>query len=490
MRHLNFKRDLIGAAGFVLPTAMIALLIVTVLIGAAITVAAQTSTSTTRDDNTKAALEAAEAGLEVATYRLTKLEPGPNGCITGTKTYTPPSGGYCEDEGPEPLGNGAKFTYWTTPEPTTSGQTCAGQRVIPPTIPLKTSVHCVTSVGTVNGVQRRVQELVSSLLAAPLFEVEGILGYQSVSVKNGGRLEGEVGTDGIITLSENVTVAKCDYLSPSGKVEESPSGKCVSTTPELSPFVPPLVPIGDSAISANQFGECVKPAIEEIKAAKNCDLLIPNGINKINKPEEEDPVTGKVEFNPLTRSLSMSNGSGGTKASLELKGGIYNFCDFQVSATNATLKIAPNAIVKIFIDSALREPQSGCKSDINSKGELEAGKLVFKNGFVIENPNTNATSLQIYLYDGSGGPVKFENNSSSGSFYGTIVAPGSTVEIKNNGEFVGAIEAKEVVLVNNFTFKWQEDLKELRKEIKPHYERRAWEECPPTYTGTNFQEGC
>ena len=84
MRHLNPKRRLIDEAGFVLPTAIIVLMIVTVLVGAAITVAMQTSTSTTRDDNTKAALEAAEGGLQVASYRLSQLKPEKEECVSGS----------------------------------------------------------------------------------------------------------------------------------------------------------------------------------------------------------------------------------------------------------------------------------------------------------------------------------------------------------------------------------------------------------------------
>jgi hypothetical protein len=44
-------------------------------------------------------------------------------------------------------------------------------------------------------------------------------------------------------------------------------------------------------------------------------------------------------------------------------------------------------------------------------------------------------------------------------------------------------------LINGFTFRWEEEVKKLLKETTT-YERKAWEECPPTYTGTNPQEGC
>jgi type II secretory pathway pseudopilin PulG len=472
MGHLNLRRRLAGDAGFVLPTSIIVLLILTVLTGAAVTVASQTSTSTTRDNNTKAALEAAEAGLGVATYRLIKLQPEKKQCINGTEAITSASG-YCQDSAPEKLGNQAEFTYWTTPDLTYSGQTCVGPTVTLPA-EFEGTQRCVTSVGTVNGVKRRLEERVFSQISAPLFDVNGILGYTSVFIKQNGTLEGAIGTNGSITLENGVKVNET-VLGPNGK--EEGGGTPGTITHSGSEFVRPTIPIGESAVSAKTVAECGPPTLGT-SAGKNCDLLITNGINK---PLEPDASSG-VTFNSSIRSLLM----GTHGASLVLSKGIYNFCDFQVTGTNATLKIAEYATspnVQIFIDSANREPGSGCK------GDPEAGKLVFKNGFTIENPNKNATSLQIYVYDGSGGTIKFENNSSS-AFYGTIIAPYSKVEFKSNGEFIGGIEANEVELINNFKFKWEAKADEIRKEEKPRYQRKTWAECPPTFAGTNPQQGC
>jgi type II secretory pathway pseudopilin PulG len=470
-RHLNLKRRLADHAGFVLPTAIIVLLILTVLIGAAVTVASQTSRSTTRDNNTKAALEAAEAGLGVATYRLIKLQPEKAQCINDKEKITPVSG-YCKDAAPEKLGNGAEFTYWTTPDLTTSGQTCVGPTV---TLPagFEGTQRCVVSVGTVNGVERRIAERVFSQISSPLFDVKGILGYTSVFIKQNGTLEGAIGTNGSINLENGVTVSET-VLGPSGTV--AGGGTPGTITHSGSEFVRPTIPIGKSAESAATVGACGVPK-DEGEAGMNCDLLITNGVNKPTEPDASSGVT----FNSSTRSLLM----GTHGASLVLSKGIYNFCDFQVTGTNATLKIAANAVspnVQIFIDSAKRTG-SGCA------GDTEAGKLAFKNGFTIENPNTNATSLQIYVYDGSGGTIKFENNSSS-AFYGTIIAPYSKVEFKSNGEFIGGIEANEVELINNFKFKWEAKAEEIRKEEKPRYQRKTWAECPPTFSGTNPQQGC
>jgi type II secretory pathway pseudopilin PulG len=470
MHRSDFRRRLTDEIGFILPTAMVALLILTVLIGAAITVAAQTSTSTTRDNNTKAALEAAEAGLQAAAYRLTKLEPAKTACITSTATLTPVSINYCASS-EETLGNGAKFEYWDTTE-LTAGQACTGTAVTVPTGSTLTQ-RCVTSVGKVNGIQRRVQQRVFTLLSSKLFEVEGILGYHSVTVRNNGTVAGEIGSNEIVNLNPGVTVTKTD-LGPTGEIIGTGAPGTITKNP--APFGPrPTIPIGQSATSANTTAECKPPLPgEPATAGKNCDWLITNGINKVTPG---DAASAGVTFNSSIRSLAMGN-----KAELTLKEGIYNFCDFQVTGTFAKLTIENGARVEIFIDSKEREG-SGCS------GDPEAGKLGFKNGVTIENLTKNATDLQIYVYDASGGTIEFAPLSSS-AFYGTIVAPQSKLEIKNNGEFTGAIEANEVELTQNFKFNWAVEDQNLQAEVKPHYARSAWEECPPTYTGTEPQKGC
>src|SRR5690242_13225563 len=134
-----------GEAGFVLPSAIIVLMIITLLTGAAITVATQTSSSTTRDTNDKVELEAAEAGLHVASYRLSQLglKPSESQCIGETKVETEES--KCKDSS-ESLGNGASFTYKTT-KPLKVGDECAGRKLA--IIPSGILFRCVTSEGSV-----------------------------------------------------------------------------------------------------------------------------------------------------------------------------------------------------------------------------------------------------------------------------------------------------------------------------------------------------
>src|SRR5437016_6653850 len=113
--------------GFALPSAIVILFIITVLIAAAISVASQTSTSTTHDDNVKAEFEAGEAGQHVASYRLSQLEPSETQCINESEAVEPAKSP-CHDNN-ESLGNEASFRYWTTVG-LKAGELCAGRKVV------------------------------------------------------------------------------------------------------------------------------------------------------------------------------------------------------------------------------------------------------------------------------------------------------------------------------------------------------------------------
>src|SRR5207253_2674929 len=156
-------------AGFVMPSAIIVLLVITVLTGAAIAIATQSSTSTTRDDNVKTELEAAEAGQHAASYRLSQLNPSESQCINEREAVAPASTP-CQDNS-ELLGNQASFRYWTTVA-LKAGEKCAGRTVTAITGYIQ---RCITSEGSVNGVEPAVR-LQSRVLAPPLLPVNGLVG--------------------------------------------------------------------------------------------------------------------------------------------------------------------------------------------------------------------------------------------------------------------------------------------------------------------------
>jgi Tfp pilus assembly protein PilX len=431
------KRQLLAESGFALPTAIIILFVVTLLTGTAITAATQSSKSATRDTNVKAELEAAEAGLQVASYRLTQLGPSETQCINKSEAITVAAKeveSKCKD-GSESLGNGASFQYWTT-LPLKAGETCAGRTVASIA---NTSQRCATSVGTANGVEPavRLQLLVSGPSAGTLFPVNGLLGLESVEIGNNTEVDAKGGTNGKLSVGNNSNVESVALGKSSPPSQPEGGGTWGPVTREATDF----------ALSPVSFGGT---------ATENSNYRIENGL-KVPQTSPYDESSG-IEYK-ATRTLEVGN-----KGELKLGGGVYNFCNLTLG-NKARIEVLGET--KIYIDSP-NDPSSKCK----------AGDGVFSiaNNANIVNPSNDPTKLQIYVFDESGGPVEMSNNL---TFYGTIYAPHSTVNIKNNAEWVGAVAAKSVSLKNNGTFRSDKRVESLVRPGPWNYHRSAWGQCTP-----------
>ena len=153
------------------------LLVVTILAAAFATEALQSSTDASRDRNSIRALGAAQAGLAMANYRINKLHPADNQCVTNVVS-APNADADCTVT--ESIGNGASYTYYVTQKiPAASG--CDAL----PGTPSTGTQRCITSTGTVGGSVRRIQARVSaSQLSPPLMPVHGLLGLDYVFAKN------------------------------------------------------------------------------------------------------------------------------------------------------------------------------------------------------------------------------------------------------------------------------------------------------------------
>jgi hypothetical protein len=196
--RLRICNRLLAQCGFALPVAIMVLFIVLTLSAAAVAISVQSSSSTTRDDNVKAALEAAETGVNVATYRLAMIALNPGQCVGAATSGKPeaPVEGYCKDA-TETLGNHATFTYWTTPVLSEPAK-CTGASV---RTEEAVDQRCVTGEGEVNGIARRVQVRVAAASSAPLFPVHGAVGLSKITISGGAHVKALVGTNGTLTTS-------------------------------------------------------------------------------------------------------------------------------------------------------------------------------------------------------------------------------------------------------------------------------------------------
>jgi Tfp pilus assembly protein PilX len=458
---LTFKRRLVDEAGFVLPTAIIVLMIVTVLTGAAIAVSTQTSKSTTRDVGTKAALEAAEGGLQVASYRLNQFKPELANCVTGTAEAAPASGSvYCTGSSTESLGNGATFQYWTT-KALSAGEKCAGQ-----TIEAKAGIaqRCVTAEGKISGVETgtRLQTRIESSVGESLFTIKGILGLEEVLVNGSVKATAIVASNKKIVGEGSATFEKGFEICPGGAfkpavgAERNSSGVAVGNVKGGFVGNPPLEVTRSSGCPI----EAKLPAAHPT-AAENQDVRITNG---------EDPATHEGWNNPEFTGASKYELTLGAGAELTLKGTKYYFCKF-LAKSSGKLKIAAGAKVEIFIDNHASNPE--CATN--------AGTFTIEGNAHLENPNGPGALL---IEMAGPGPFKIAN---SGSLSASIYAPEALISLSGAGSLTGAVVGAKVHLeAGSFIF-GEESTQLTVGNASGAYNRKGWEQCSP---GTGASAGC
>jgi type II secretory pathway pseudopilin PulG len=446
----TIRRTLTRESGIALPAAMIVLLILAGLTAAAVSASVSTSSSTKRDDNRKAALEAAEAGLKAATYRLTMIDPAINvekpfekpSCVghSSTEEKKTSSTEYCESNR-EPLGNGAEFKFWTTPVLSSTGK-CVGAVVTNSTATLGLAQRCVIADGTVGNVTRRLAARVATFIATPLFPVHGMTGLEKVILK---------GTDNVISaLGTNKEISGVGTDTGSGEIVMGPSGKyslpsgftVTGTKVEPSPII--LSPVSPkNSATVNENGRITSGA---------------------------DIHTGNVKYEASTRTLELKG-----NATLELGGagtGIYNFCSFSADA-NSELIVAPGAKVEIIIDSP-EDPGSGCPAG--------SGTFTFSGG--LKNASNDPTALKIFVY--GAGTDTYAGKVSAAA---TIFAPKATLVMQGNSTLTGGVAANVVEVGGKVNFTWDPREEQQEAEVVIQYYRTAWEECVAS-TETATAAGC
>jgi Tfp pilus assembly protein PilX len=450
MRHLNFRPSGRTEAGFIIPTAVIILFVITVLTGSAIAVAVQSSTSTTRDSSVKAALEASEGGLQVAEYRINQLKPSTTQCISATEEKT--SEGECTS-GSESIGNGASFQYYTT-LPLAAGAKCAGESVV-----VKSSIvqRCVTSVGKVNGVEpaTRLQSRVESAVGEALFSIHGILGLEEVRVSGSVKATAVVASNGLIKGEGSAAFEKgfeicppTGSFKPAAGTERNKSGVTVGGIGGMQSN-PPLEITRTSGCPI----EAKIPSVHAT-ALENEDSRIGTSDTFFTEGKAVNKFTG-----PPTYELNLSSNS-----KLTLGGSKYYFCKFNAEK-NGEAKLALEAKVEMVIDS--HEDNPNCPAG--------TGTFTIEGNSHLENPNGAGNLLIIMI---GKGPFTIAN---SGTLRANIYAPEAEVILSGAGTLTGAIVGKKVKLeAGSFIYSEEAETIIAGGANGGSYSRKGWQQCTPS----------
>ena len=140
--------------GMALPVVLSLMLLLSMLVAVAVSSAISVNNSSQRDNKYKRALSAAEAGLQVASYRMNQFSSAQlptTSCLSDT--VVSPTAGECPASTPVSLGNGASYSYRVTPVLGPTGATACA--VVPGQDHAPTD-RCITAVGTAGGISRRL----------------------------------------------------------------------------------------------------------------------------------------------------------------------------------------------------------------------------------------------------------------------------------------------------------------------------------------------
>jgi Tfp pilus assembly protein PilX len=436
----NIARLLRSERGVALPVAVSVLMVSGALAGAAATSAVTGDRQSNRDRSVKRAVAAADAGLNIASYRLnhfaTALTPTLQ-CVSlnassGLLQVEAALGdNWCRAQ-TEDLGEGTSYSYRVS---TRAQVNIGGQAVWQ---------RKIVSTGIANGVQRRAITSVAAPTGTPMF-IDAVYSELDLLMRNSALVNGTVRSNGNVVLQNGAKVCGDVQVGPKKQLRGSKPTCGGTDTVATEPFV--LNPVAVPATNDN--GRLSSGA---------------------------DPKTGGISWNATTRVLT---GNGG---SVTLRGSTYVFCSIHL--TNGALIIIEDdgTPVRIFIDA----PEN-CTT-----GDPARGSVMFEKKGRTDTLGPPALA-QIYMIGSKTIPTSFAfDNNEKDCVEMVLYAPNSTFTIQNNGCLLGAVVAKQVSLSNNAEINYDASAGTVMVEDVPLqiYKRQAWVECTPTQKGTAPDGGC
>jgi hypothetical protein len=468
------RRPMRSDDGVALPVASGMLLVISILVVGFFTVSLRVNDTSVDDRSSKRALAAAEAGLQTAVFRLNQLNQTAPAIRTAsclTHTWVAPTGGQCPGH-TEPLGNGAQYTYYVTHEGGAAG--C----VQVPGVATSSLDRCITSIGTVNGVSRRVQTRVVQQPTIPDFNSVGLLGKSLVYAWNSVTMSSDVGSNALVQFENSIEVSDNDAINVDGKV---------------------MLLTGGQYIQGNSVN--VEGGTQTVTTP--FDMPMPDfaAVQESNDNSTLSTDLGSA-WTASTRRINLTTGE------KTIRPGTYHVCGVQLG-NSVKLKFSHTggARTRIFVDSPSR-PGSFCAGQADPAGTFGADNSVEIN----KESGEREELLDIYLYgtphndtrdrypwctdlNGSGGlPGECRSDfmlDNSVSFYGGVYAPNSTVQAHNSVKLWGSIAADKIRFYNSIEFNLTGPMINKPAEAPGAAARRGWAECRPEPTVANDPEsGC
>lgn len=442
-RFILLVRDLRrGERGMALPTVLFAMTASMGLAGAAVVSSVDVQQGSNRDSGSKSAIAAADAGANVATLRLARYSKSlaTNQCVgesggvlaptnavsTGGELWCPPVTGT--------VGRGS-YTYWVSP----AGAGCGDYSL------------CVVSVGTVDGVSRRIEMTFNessleegggtptegeSETGGGGGSFEGLVGQDKFEVLGNADIRVGIGTNGEIIGSNNAATVCGDMRVGIGKPKPSVkqcSGYGVTYGNVNLPPVTSFMPANIATSNANY-------------RFTRCKSGLPTGC-------QTDGFTGswnKEPFTPGPKVLSLSG-----QDALTLGGPDYWLCQLKLQG-GSELIMRAGAKVRFFFD----KPENCGLAPGATQIEIAGGSRITSTGYQSTPGNFDMPGFFLL---GSGGVYIAGNNGTNELI---VYGPESAIELKGNATYKGLIAGKTLLVTGSSTVKSDAGY-ELPPELQP-----------------------
>lgn len=439
-----------GSALFI-AIAVMAILLISVVVAFATSVTSLQGSNT--DRAAKRALAAAEAGENLAIYRLNKITTTdllPCVIGSGPDLVLAPLGadGWC----PAVTGSvdGASYSYRVSPIANLTDLNL--QNILD---------RKIVSTGTVGGKTRRIETTADALTGNPLFGNAFVKSNKDLPFGGNSTLVGPTGlktkaaSNGNVTISNTATVCADVTAGPGKTVTGNTS--CAGTKSSASTLFT-LTPVDQGTVATvNANGRFFQPGVLS-----------------------GDTKTGTPSWNAGTRQLTLNGSDTVTMGASGSTGFDYSFCKLTMTG-NSRLIVAAGAKVRIFFDS----PQA-C-------GPLPSGtkQINMEGTSTLTTTTQDPTALQIFMVGSptSATVADFGGTSNIPETF-TLYAPYSSVILRGNTNMVGAISADQVSFDGNAKLTSGTGVGDIVADLVELYKRTKFVECTPTATGSAPDSGC
>jgi hypothetical protein len=431
--------------GIALPVSVMSLMLVLSLSGLVLQQSMAVGDSANREQRSKRAIQAADAGLDVAVFRVSKIATATDPCPviggTGFAGYENIAGELWCPEVQENAGDGKSYAYRVS-APAANGD----RRVV--------------ATGTADGLTRRVA--VTSVKAIqPLFFGYGVSSDSDIELASSaqiGQMSPQIVTharaNGNIILSSSANICGNATPGPGKTVTDTSSyGVCpgYSTAPASAPIVFPEV--DDSVAKTTNDNDRI------------CVVTL-------------DPCapTSDVQWNSSAKTLRMNSSS-----TLILRGSVYYFCSIVLNSSSRMILDPPDTSkpVLIFVggpSDCPGQPTEVIRMNSSTRVESAPGKTVTVQ-FLVKGSDSSASTVSW-------------NSSSLASTITALYAPNSDIRMDSSSRIFGGISGKSV-LMNSSAQVFYDDRADRDPFDDAARKSATYRECRPQATaGASPDEGC